>query len=119
MRISDWSSDVCSSDLLRIRRLPGLIQGRNLERFALARFEINDVRWRIDDTNLGRRHLVATSMIFEPKGSDELKYVDEWKRIARGYKRQTEHHDTKGPLSRLRESIDRRSLPPHKGTEDV
>src|SRR3546814_12510307 len=77
MRISDWSSDVCSSDLLRIRRLPGLIQGRNLERFAPARFEINAVRWRIDDTNLGRRHLVDTSMIFEPKGSDELKFVDE------------------------------------------
>src|SRR3546814_1724138 len=109
MRISDWSSDVCSSDLsalggeiriaaekiehrvaarrcgrenearkeLRIRRLTGLIQGRNLERFAPARFEINAVRWRIDDTNLGRRHLVDTSMIFEPKGSDELKFRSE------------------------------------------
>src|SRR3546814_666864 len=143
MRISDWSSDVCSSDLsalggeiriaaekiehrvaarrcgrenearkeLRIRRLPGLIQGRNLERFAPARFEINAVRWRIDDTNLGRRHLVDTSMIFEPKGSDELKFVDEWQRIARGYKRQRELAVAKGDLSRLREYVDRRFDP--------
>src|SRR3546814_16008620 len=85
MRISDWSSDVCSSDLsalggeiriaaekiehrvaarrcgrenearkeLRIRRLPGLIQGRNLERFAPARFEINAVR-RSEERRVGK-----------------------------------------------------------------
>src|SRR3546814_2287803 len=94
-----------------MRRLPGLIQGRNLERFAPARFEINAVRWRIDDTNLGRRHLVDTSMIFEPKGSDELKFVDEWQRIARGYKRQRELAVAKGDLSRLREYVDRRFDP--------
>src|SRR3546814_9802211 len=50
-------------------------------------------------------------MIFEPKGSDELKFVDEWQRIARGYKRQRELAVAKGDLSRLREYVDRRFDP--------
>src|SRR3546814_18126056 len=48
MRISDWSSDVCSSDLLRIQRIGGEIQPcavRLRADFALA-VNRNDARWR-------------------------------------------------------------------------
>src|SRR3546814_1156123 len=50
-------------------------------------------------------------MIFETKGFEELKFVDEWQRIARGYKRQRELAVAKGDLSRLREYVDRRFDP--------
>src|SRR3546814_19763539 len=37
MRISDWSSDVCSSDLLRDLRLPAVVmRGRNAEHVLIA-----------------------------------------------------------------------------------
>src|SRR3546814_16076530 len=45
MRISDWSSDVCSSDLL-----PFPVLAENLHRPPVHEPEIADVRWNINRT---------------------------------------------------------------------
>src|SRR3546814_18578232 len=39
MRISDWSSDVCSSDLLAAERLVGTVGYQVAAEFALGRFD--------------------------------------------------------------------------------
>src|SRR3546814_7181897 len=74
MRISDWSSDVCSSDLLRARgnRLQGQWQVRADESLAalwsspgagdgpVAARDLDFLRWRFDQSPLaGTRYLVV------------------------------------------------------------
>src|SRR3546814_6769837 len=39
MRISDWSSDVCSSDLLALRRREGRVRGEGILHFGGTPFE--------------------------------------------------------------------------------
>src|SRR3546814_11223870 len=59
MRISDWSSDVCSSDLRRIFRVPrdhvGLILGIGFVKILERLVEAREVRWRLLDELVGRR----------------------------------------------------------------
>src|SRR3546814_21061292 len=59
MRISDWSSDVCSSDLRRIFRVPrdpvGLILGIGFVNILERLVEAREVRWRLLDELVGRR----------------------------------------------------------------
>src|SRR3546814_4443189 len=51
MRVSDWSSDVCSSDLLRYRSGCGAslrgVHGRSADRFALASAERGPAHLRL------------------------------------------------------------------------
>src|SRR3546814_20212454 len=63
MRISDWSSDVCSSDLLRHQRIANREQDIGLcriaQRKAVAQRTQNDAAKNIDDQNQYARNGIA------------------------------------------------------------
>src|SRR3546814_8432406 len=66
MCISDWSSDVCSSDLLRLRREP--IGGR----LAQAQFEtIPCLRIRRQNDDLRKRRIRQLRVVGEEERSEE------------------------------------------------
>src|SRR3546814_6216344 len=61
MRISEWSSDVCSSDLLRadpggFQRRPGRVGGEGGGGFALARYVAGADAGALDDPFVARVH---------------------------------------------------------------
>src|SRR3546814_10370856 len=68
MRISDWSSDVCSSDLLRVQH-PGMDVGAEAAAGAERRRQYGDgIEWRLGDraqAGVGRHRGIAVAAVVE------------------------------------------------------
>src|SRR3546814_20996416 len=73
MRISDWSSDVCSSDLLKLRKITGLVDSQHAKApevpTALDALGIS----LLDDKGLdGRRHDPMTEALYRGVHQNDL-----------------------------------------------
>src|SRR3546814_5242377 len=58
MRISDWSSDVCSSDLRCVKGCPGMLATFSANRRSKAHDPIHPFR-RVGDRRADLRHIIA------------------------------------------------------------